>query len=188
MKKIYLFLLALSVCCSSCDLFVSGNSTPAEKSWKEKLNSELPLLGHRNWVLVVDKAFPAQTASGITVINTGESLQDILQFTLQKIDRSLHVRPIIYLDKELEFITPQMVPYIENYKKSLHSNLKGIEPQTLLHDSVFVKIDRASKLFKVIILKTEEIIPYSSVFIQLDCKYWSGEQEQELRKLMKSEK
>ena len=186
MKKIYFLIFVLSVCCSSCDLFVSGNSSSAEKSWKEKLNSELPLLGHRNWVLVVDKAFPAQTASGITVINTGESLQDVLQFTLQKIDRSLHVRPIIYLDKELEFITPQMVPYIENYKKSLHNNLKGIEPQTLLHDSVFVKIDLASKLFKVIILKTEEIIPYSSVFIQLDCKYWSGEQEQALRLKMKS--
>ncbi len=136
---------------------------------------------------MVDKAFPAQTATGITVINTGESLQDVLQFTLQKIDRSLHVKPTIFTDKELEYITPQMVPYIENYKKTLHNNLRGIEPQTLLHDTVFVKIDKASKLFKIIVLKTEEIIPYSSVFIQLDCKYWSGDQEKALRERMKNE-
>ena len=185
MQKIGLISLLLLLFCSSCDFFVSGKSTPEEKSWQEQLNNELPLLGHRNWVLVVDKAFPAQTAPGIRVINTGESLQDVLQFTLQKIDRSLHVKPIIYTDKELEFITPQMVPFVENYKKNLQKNLKGIVPLTLLHDSVFVKIDKASKLFQVIVLKTEETIPYSSVFIQLDCKYWSSEKEQALRDLMK---
>jgi hypothetical protein len=54
-----------------------------------------------------------------------------------------------------------------------------------MHDSVFVKIDQASRLFKVIILKTEETIPYSSVFIQLDCKYWSDENEKALRELMR---
>ncbi len=186
MKKIGLYLMILLLFCGSCDFFVTGKSTPTEKSWQEKFNAELPLLGHRNWILVVDKAFPAQTATGITVINTGESLQDVLQFTLQKIDRSLHVRPVIYTDKELNFITPQMVPLVNGYKKELQKTLKGIEPQTLLHDSVFVKIDQASKLFKVIVLKTEETIPYSSVFIQLDCKYWSSENEKAMRELMKN--
>ncbi len=185
MKKFSSLFLLLALCCSSCDFFVTGKSTSAEKGWKEQLNDELPLLGHRNWILVVDKAFPAQTASGIKVINTGESLQDVLQFTLQKIDRSLHVKPIIYTDKELAYITPAMVSYIDNYKKQLQKTLNGIEPLTLLHDSVFVKIDKAAKLFKVIVLKTEETIPYSSVFLQLDCKYWSPLQEQELRELMK---
>jgi hypothetical protein len=42
-------------------------------------------------------------------------------------------------------------------------------------------IDHASKLFKVMVLKTNETIPYSSVFIELDCKYWSGENEILLR-------
>lgn len=185
MKKFALYILFAAVCCSSCDFFSTGKSSVEVKSWKEQLNAELPLLGHRNWILVVDKAFPAQTAPGIKIINTGESLQDALQYTLQKIDRSLHVKPIIYTDKELGFITPGMVPYIENYKKQLANNLKGIEPQTLLHDSVFVKIDKASKLFQIIVLKTEEVIPYSSVFIQLDCKYWSGEKEKTLRESMK---
>ena len=185
MKKLSIFFLLLVLCCSSCDFFMPTKSPMADKGWKEQLNDELPLLGHRNWILVVDKAFPAQTASGIKVINTGESLQDVLRFTLQKIDRSLHVKPIIYTDKELEYITPVMVGYIGNYKKELLKTLYGIEPQTLLHDSVFVKIDKASKLFRVVVLKTEEIIPYSSVFLQLDCKYWSAEQERALREVMK---
>jgi len=185
MKNFSLLFLLLALVCSSCDFFVSGKSSNTEKNWKEQLGDELPLLGHRNWILVVDKAFPAQTATGIKVINTGESLQDVLQFTLQKIDRSLHVKPIIYTDKELEYITSAMVPYIGDYKKQLQKTLNGVEPQTLLHDSVFVKIDKASKLFKVIVLKTEETIPYSSVFLQLDCRYWSAEKEQRLREMMK---
>jgi len=185
MKKIGLDLIFLVFLCISCDFFIPGNAPPPKKTWTEQLSDELPLLGHRNWILVVDKAFPAQTAAGIKVINTGESLQDVLQVTLQKIDRSLHVKPIIYTDKELEFLTPQLVPSVEKYKKDLQKTLRGIEPQTMLHDSVFVKIDQASKLFKVIVLKTEETIPYSSVFLQLDCKYWSSENEQALRALMK---
>lgn len=185
MKRTGLLLLLAAFLLNSCDLLISNKSSEPEKSWEEKFNTELHLLGHRNWILVVDKAFPLQTAPGIEVINTGQSLQDVLQFTLQKIDRSLHVKPIIYTDKELEYITPVMVPYIENYKKQLQKNLKDIVPMTMLHDSVFVKIDKASRLFKVVVLKTEEVIPYSSVFVELDCRYWSGEKEKELRELMK---
>lgn len=185
MKKLSCYLLLSMFFLSACDFFVPGKTTPPVKSWKDQLNEELPLLGHRNWILVVDKAFPAQTASGIQVINTGESLQSVLQYTLQKIDRSLHVKPIVYTDRELGFITPRLVPRIENYKNDLQKSLKGADTQTLLHDSVFVKIDQASKLFRVIVLKTEETIPYSSVFLQLDCRYWSAENEKALRELMK---
>ena len=185
MKNFKFVLMLLAIACCSCDFLMPVKSSVAEKGWKEQLSAELPLLGHRNWILVVDKAFPAQTATGIKVINTGESLQDVLHFTLQKIDRSLHVKPIIYTDKELDYITPLMVSYIGDYKKQLQKTLNGVETQTILHDSVFVKIDKASKLFKVVVLKTEETIPYSSVFLQLDCRYWSAEKEQELRELMK---
>jgi len=184
MKKFTPFLLLAALLLSSCDIFMAKNAPEVKKSWQDQFNTELQLMGHRNWILVVDKAFPLQTAPGIEVINTGESLQDVLQFTLQKIDRSLHVKPIIYTDKELEYITPQMVPYIDNYKKQLQKNLKDIVPMTLLHDSVFVKIDKASRLFKVLVLKTEEIIPYSSVFLQLDCRYWAPEKEKGLRETM----
>jgi D-ribose pyranose/furanose isomerase RbsD len=184
MRKSGLFLLLSALLLCSCDVFMAKTSSDVKTNWQDQFNTELQLLGHRNWILVVDKAFPMQTAPGIEVINTGESLQDVLKYTLQKIDRSLHVKPIIFTDKELEFITPQMVPYIDNYKKELQKNLKDIVPQTLLHDSVFVKIDKASRLFKVLVLKTEEIIPYSSVFLELDCKYWSPEKEKGLREQM----
>jgi hypothetical protein len=167
----------------------SGQINAIEKSdWKTSLSEELPLLGHRNWILIVDKAFPAQNAPGIHVVNTGEELLPVLKYTLDQISKSTHVKPIIYTDKELNFISPELEPGIEPFKKSLQEVLNGADVQTILHDSVFTKIDEASKLFKVLVLKTEGTIAYSSVFLNLDCKYWGGEKENVLRRLMKENK
>ena len=60
--------------------------------------------------------------------------------------------------------------------------------QTILHDSVFTKINEASKLSKVFVLKTDETIPYSSVFLELDCKYWTDKKENDLSALINTTK
>lgn len=155
------------------------------KNWKTQLNLQLPLLGHRNWILVVDKAFPAQNAAGIVTINTGEPLLPVLQYTLKQINSSTHVKPIIFTDKELNYITVAQVPEIENFKTKLFEIIPKEQAQTMLHDSVFVKIAKASELFRIVVLKTEQVIPYSSVFLQLDCKYWPAENEKLLREAIR---
>ena len=169
---------------TSCTSPAGQTTVPETNNWKTVLAEELPLLGHRNWILVVDKAFPAQNAPGIHVVNTGEELLPVLKYTLEQISQSTHVKPIIYTDKELSFITPELESGIEPFKKSLQEVLQGADTQTILHDSVFTKIDEASKLFKVLVLKTEGTIAYSSVFLNLDCKYWTGEKENALRQAM----
>jgi hypothetical protein len=42
-------------------------------------------------------------------------------------------------------------------------------------------LDEAGKTFNVLILKTNLTLPYTSVFLELDCGYWSEEAEQRLR-------
>jgi hypothetical protein len=110
----------------------------------------------------------------------------VLQYVLQRIDSSTHVKPIIYRDKELSFITEAQVKGVTQLKTETEKLFDGSPVQTILHDSVFTKLDQASKLFKVLVLKTNAIIPYSSVFLRLDCAYWNAEQEKELRDRMKS--
>ena len=156
-------------------------------NWKAQLNVQLPLLGHRNWILVVDKAFPAQNAAGIVTINTGEPLLQVLQYTLDQIKSSTHVKPLIFTDKELNYITVAQVPEIEKFKTKLFGIIPKEQAQTMLHDSVFVKIAKASELFRIVVLKTEQVIPYSSVFLQLDCKYWPAENEKQLRESMRKD-
>ena len=155
-------------------------------NWKTQLNLQLQLLGHRNWILVVDKAFPAQNAAGIVTINTGESLLPVLQYTLDQINSSTHVKPLIFTDKELNYISVAQVPEIEKFKTKLFEMIPKEQAQIMLHDSVFVKIAKASELFRIVVLKTEQVIPYSSVFLQLDCKYWPAENEKQLRESMRN--
>ena len=76
---------------------------PDPKKWKTTLSEELPLLGHRNWILVVDKAFPAQNAPGIHVVNTGEELLPVLNYVLDQISHSTHVKPIILYRSGIKF-------------------------------------------------------------------------------------
>ena len=156
----------------------------AGKDWKKQFNQILPLLGHRNWIIVADKAFPQQNSAGMEVINTNENLLTVLKYVLQQVNVSAHVKPIIYQDKELNFITEAQAKGVKQFINQSQQVFNGNPIQTILHDSVFTKLDEASKLFKVVVLKTNETIPYTSVFLQLDCAYWSAEKEKQLRKNM----
>jgi hypothetical protein len=186
-KTLFLLLAAiLPLSCMQKDNTGGGTATrQTTNTWQQKFDGTLPLLGHRNWVLVVDKAFPAQTAPGMEVVNTGEDMAPVLQYVLDAIDSSTHVRPTIYRDKEWTYITEDQVKGTDALKASTAKILNGKEIQTILHDSVFTKLDEASRLFKVLVLKTNAVIPYSSVFLQLDCAYWNAEQEKALRERMK---
>ena len=154
-------------------------------NWTQTFDSLLPLLGHRNWILVVDKAYPYQSASGITTIDTQAQLPDVLGRVVAALKKAPHVKPIFYTDRELDFITETMAPGVSAYREALASALGSERAQTLLHDSVFAKLAEAAKLFNVVILKTECTLAYSSVFIELDCGYWSAENEKALREAMK---
>jgi hypothetical protein len=115
-------------------------------------------------------------------------LAPALQYVISRLQESTHVKPVFYNDAELKYLLPQQVPGLEAYRDLIGKTLTGNEIQPILHDSVFVKIDAASKLFKIVVLKTEETIPYSSVFIELGCKYWDTTMEKELRKRMEENK
>ena len=182
MKTRYLILIFFTVTASCKNTIVKQSQVTT--SWNNRLKSELPLLGHRNWILVVDKAFPLQTSSGLEVINTDERLENVLKIVLEDINATSHIKPIIFMDKELDFITEDQVKGIHDYRAKMMRLLNNQCPNKILHDSVFVKIDAASKLFKIVVLKTNQTIPYSSVFFQLDCAYWSPAKEKKLRENM----
>ena len=154
-------------------------------SWTQEFDRVLPLLGHRNWILVVDKAYPYQSSPGITYLDTQAPLLAVFENVASAIKASTHVKPIFYTDKELSFISEDMAPGVEAFRAELARILAGAQTQTLLHDSVFAKLAEAAKLFNVVVLKTEGLIAYSSVFIELDCAYWSAEKEKTLRDKMK---
>lgn len=167
------------VCCAR------GEQTVATTGGQVNLREMLPLLGHRNWILVVDSAYPLQNSPGIETIETGAQLTDVLREVLDDVDHSLHVRPVVYLDAELPFVPEQDAPGASRYRDELKGILGQRPVISLPHEELLRKVDDVSRSYKVLILKTSETIPYTSVFLQLNCKYWSDEAETRLRTTMK---
>lgn len=162
-------------------------ATPSTTTgWKAKLAADLPLLGHRNWILVVDSAYPLQTSPGIETIETNEGQVEVVRTVLGAINSSIHVRPIVYMDAELPFVPNADAPGASAYREEIGKVLKGYPVESMLHEKVLANIDQTSKLFHVLVLKTNMAIPYTSVFIRLDCKYWSADEEARMRARMQA--
>lgn len=155
--------------------------TPYTMSWKQQFNEVLPLLGHRNWILVVDKAYPMQSASGIQTIYSKQDLLKVLKYVLKAIDREGHIKPIVYTDKELLFMHDDLTPGVDDFKHNLTKLLTHSDVQVIPHESVFAKLEEASKTFSVLVIKSDCLMPYTSVFMELDCGYWSAPKEKTLR-------
>lgn len=169
---------------ASCTSDTQPAPAQTEKSWQKSLDEDLNLLGHRNWILVVDKAFPEQSSPGMKYLYVEEDLLPTLEYVLEQVEASSHVKPIIYQDKELSYITEDQVNGIDTFRSEAEKVLAGKEVNTLLHDEVFQLLDESSSLFRVLVIKTSGTLPYTSVFLQLDCSYWNADQENALREAM----
>jgi len=153
--------------------------------WKNFLREQLPILGHRNWIVVADSAYPAQNSAGIVTIETGSTQIEVIQEVLRELGSAKHVTPILYVDAELKPLTDHLAPGIDHYKRDLNKLLEGRSVQGVLHADLIAKLDEAGKTFKVVILKTTMTLPYTTVFFNLDCKYWGPDKEKQLRAIMK---
>jgi D-ribose pyranose/furanose isomerase RbsD len=159
---------------------------PVAMTWGQKLAQDLPALGHRNWIVVADSAFPLQVSPGIEVIVSGEDHFAVLEKVLKAVDTSKHVRPRIYLDKELNFVTEELAPGIDACRERLKETLKGRGPASVLHASLLNRLSGLGRTLRILIIKTNLALPYTSVFMELDCGYWPSQSEAKMREQMKN--
>jgi hypothetical protein len=157
--------------------------------WRSILQERLQSYGHRNWIVVADSAYPAQSAEGIETIVTGADHVQVLQTVLQALQASKHVTPNVYVDRELAAIAESDALGISAYRDQLSVYLNSLQLRTppvptLSHEKIIAKLDEVSRSFRVLILKTKMTLPYSSVFLELDCSYWSPEAERRLRSVL----
>lgn len=181
----------------------------AATTWQDTLKHDLPLLGHRNWVCVVDSAYPAQVAPGVKLIDTGQDHITVLNAVLKAVTSAPHVRPTIFIDRELPYVAETDAPGITRLRKALEGALhppvmmRAIRPASvaveaypeppakldvtaMLHEEIISKLDQAGSTFHVLMLKTTCTLPYTSVFMQLNCGYWSDAAEKRMRDKMAS--
>jgi L-fucose mutarotase/ribose pyranase (RbsD/FucU family) len=152
--------------------------------WKQRLKDLLPLFGHRNWIVVADSAYPAQSRPGIETIVSGAGQIEVARQVLDAIAGSKHVRASIYLDQELQFVAETDAPGVSRYRTQLAELIKSAQTATLPHEQIIAKLDQSAQMFRVFIIKTEMTIPYTSIFFELGCTYWSADAERRLRTSM----
>jgi hypothetical protein len=175
--------------------------------WRAILADRLATFGHRNWIAVVDSAYPAQTSPGVETVVTRAGHLEVVTAVLNQVARARHVAPRVYLDAELEHVPAADAEGVQAYRAALAKLLAAprvappkaldesnptpgapaaaaIRPVRLPHAEIIDKLDAAGEKFKVLVLKTNLAVPYSSVFIELDCGYWTPAAEQRLREKM----
>jgi D-ribose pyranose/furanose isomerase RbsD len=152
-----------------------------DQAWKGQVSRALPLLGHRNWIVIADAAYPWQTAPGVETVATEEDQLAVVAEVLSALAKTTHVKPAIYLDKELAFVAEADAPGITQYRDNLKKQLGGRAVKTEPHEDIIKKLDAAGQTFHVLLLKTRHTQPYTSVFLQLECGYWSEAAEKRLR-------
>ena len=187
---IVLLLAAVVACEREDDAREEGTAVPntlVERSaaWTDTLAAYLPALGHRNWIVVADSAFPLQISPGIETIATGEDHFAVLEKVLKAVDGAKHIRPKIWLDKELAFVPEDLAPGVNDVRRRLEEALEGRGAMPVLHEDLISRLDEVGKTFKIVMVKTTLAVPYTTVFLELDCGYWGPDAEAKMREKMK---
>ena len=167
----------------------SDRERHTDAPWRTRFDELLPLMGHRNWIAVVDSAYPLQTSEGIETIETDGDQLEVVRRVVREVAESKHLRPVVFTDAELKAVPEDDAPGVTYYRDSLNHflgefNAGSLERQSLPHEEIISKLDEAGKTFHILVLKTRMTIPYTSVFLRLDCGYWTEEQEKRLRERM----
>jgi hypothetical protein len=147
-----------------------------------KLHGCLPVFGHRNWIVIADAAYPEQTSAGIKTLAVEMEQIDLVCMVLKSIAASRHLRACVYTDFELNFVSEQDAPGVTAYRLALEGLLDHIEAKQMAHEQIIARLDERARSFRVLILKTNMAIPYTSVFCELECGYWNAEAEERLRR------
>lgn len=160
-----------------------SGAEPTGTDWREVLNRKLALFGHRNWIVIADAAYPAQSAAGVTTILSNADHLDVVKTVLKAIESAAHVKARIRVDGELMYVNERDAPGVEEYRATLGQMLRA---ENLEHEEIIDRLNAAATKFEVLVIKTRFTIPYTTVFLELDCGYWTADSEARLRATMDS--
>jgi len=152
--------------------------------WRAALNERILLYGHRNWVVVAGSAYPAHACAGIETIVAPAGQLEVVEAALSSMSAARHVKPAVYTDRELAFVDERDAPGITRYREELAALLAGRTVRPIPHEEILAKLDEAGRKFRVLLIKTNLAMPYASVFLELECGFWSAEAESRLRAAM----
>lgn len=152
-----------------------------ENLWRGAVDSQAAQLGYRNWIVIAEASFPAQSRPGMRQVAAPVEIPEALDYVLHALEQTEDVRPQVYLTRELRAVENDFAPGIDELRKRLKSSLHGHEATELEQQSLLTLLQDANRSFDVLVIRTKTALPYASVFLELQPGYWDAESESRLR-------
>ena len=132
-------------------------------------------------LLILGTNSAAQNRPGIRQVNAPVEIPEAVDYVLQTLEQTEHVRPRIYVPRELRYVENDYAPGIDELRKRLTKSLHGHEPTELDQAALLTLLQDANRDFQVLVIRTPSAMPYSTVFLELQPGYWDAESESRLR-------
>ena len=165
-----------------------GNAFQKNDQWKSAVVNQSAQLGYRNWIVIAEASFPAHSRHGVRQVNASEETPEVLDYVLSVLEQTQHVRPQIYLPRELRSVENDFAPGIDELRERIAQSLHAHETTELEQQSLLTLLEDASRSFDVLVIRTPTALPYSSVFLELQPGYWDAESESHLRERIQRER
>jgi hypothetical protein len=156
--------------------------------WHAAVDRQAAQLGYRNWIVIAEASFPAHNRPGIRQVNSSADIPETLDYVLKTLEKTEHVRPQVYLTRELRAVENDFAPGIDELRKRLKDALHGHEATELDQQSLLTLLQDANRSFDVLVIRTSTALPYSSVFLELQPGYWDVDSETRLRERIERER
>ncbi|MDD4871399.1 MAG: hypothetical protein PHR77_12640 [Kiritimatiellae bacterium] len=167
-----------------------GCATPPEWKlpWNKKLDNRLPVMGKDNWIIVADSSYPCRRAAGIETIATKKNLPAVLNRVLSGLDDLGHASATAWICSELEKIPDRDAIGITKVHHEIRRLLNDakITIKVATEQEILKKIAAETTDYNVLVLKSGTPLPYTSVYLHLDCRYWDEDREKRLRDALRS--
>ena len=165
-----------------------GNYFRSGEEWKTAIVNQSSKLGYRNWIVISEASFPAQSRQGVRQINATAEIPEVVDYVMNTLERTQAVSPRVYLTRELRSVENDFAPGIDEFRQRIQGALHGHEVTELEQQSLLTLLDDASKSFNVLVIRTPTALPYTSVFLELQPGYWDADSETRLRDRIQRER
>jgi len=172
----------MAVAASGCALEQPGSE------WKAAVSNQVNQLGYRNWIVISEASFPAHSRTGVHQISAPVDIPEATDYVLRSIEQTEHVKPRIYLAREMRSVENDYAPGIDEFRKRIAASLHSHEATELDHEALVTLLEDANRSFNVLVIRTTTALPYSSVFMELQPGYWDADSETHLREKMQRER
>lgn len=148
---------------------------------RAQLAPELARLGARNWIVIADPTFPVLAGEGVIVLPVEADSADTFREVLDQLELQAALVPRIWLSRELSAIPENRAPGIRRYLREMKNLIRGRFHYDIDQRFIDMQLAQAAARYRVLYIKTNTHLPYSSIAIELDSGYWNPDAEAEVR-------